>query len=49
MSLSQHYFCIASNVSLDFARVLDADKRIRNRLSAMGMGTEIIMTLKKKA
>lgn len=28
---------------------MDADKSIRNRLCAAGMGTEIIMTLKKKA
>lgn len=28
---------------------MDADKSIRNRLAAAGMGTEIIMTLKKKA
>lgn len=27
---------------------MDADKRIRNRLAADGMGTEIIMTLRKK-
>ncbi len=28
---------------------MDADKSIRNRLAAAGMGTEIIMTLRKKA
>jgi hypothetical protein len=28
---------------------MDADKSIRNRLAADGMGTEIIITLRKKA